>query len=93
MCIGVAADHGGFALKSELVARLRDAGYEIKDFGAMAYNAEDDYPDFIAPLARAVAAGEVTRGIAFCGSGVGACVAANKIAGARAAPASRPRSA
>ncbi len=84
MRIGVAADHGGFALKSEIVARIRAAGYEIKDFGALAYNAEDDYPDFVVPLARAVAAGDVARGIALCGSGVGACVAANKIAGARA---------
>ena len=85
MRIGIAADHGGFAMKSEIVARLSAAKHEIKDFGAMTYNAEDDYPDFVVPLARAVAAGEVARGIAFCGSGVGACVAANKIAGARAA--------
>ncbi len=55
------------------------------DFGANELVKEDDYPDFVVPLARAVARGEVTRGLAICGSGVGACVAANKVPGARAA--------
>jgi ribose 5-phosphate isomerase B len=84
MLIGIAADHGGFELKTQLSEALKDAGYEVKDFGAHEPDAEDDYPDFVAPLARAVAKGEITRGLAICGSGVGACVAANKVAGVRA---------
>jgi ribose 5-phosphate isomerase B len=85
MRIGIAADHGGFALKVQLAASLRDAGYEITDFGAHELVPGDDYPDVVAPLARAVARGELTRGLAICGSGVGACVAANKMSGVRAA--------
>ena len=85
MRIGIAADHGGFELKVQLTDDLKDAGYEVADFGAHELDAGDDYPDFVVPLARAVARGEVTRGLAICGSGVGACVAANKVAGARAA--------
>ena len=85
MRVGVATDHGGFGLKEELVARLRSAGHEIVDFGASSLDPNDDYPDFVAPLARAVAAGQVERGVAICGSGVGASVCANKIAGVRAA--------
>lgn len=84
MRIGIAADHGGFELKETLAKELRDAGHEITDFGAYEYDAVDDYPDFVVPLARAVGAGDVEKGIAFCGSGVGACIAANKIRGARA---------
>ena len=85
MRVGLAADHGGFELKGQMVEELREAGYEVVDFGAQEYRAQDDYPDFIAPLARAVARGEVARGIAICGSGVGASVAANKVRGVRAA--------
>ena len=66
------------------MARLRAAGHEVTDFGAYELNQGDDYPDFVIPLARAVAAGIVERGIAICGSGVGASVAANKVAGVRA---------
>jgi len=83
--IGIATDHGGFHLKDTLVARLRAAGHEVVDFGAHELNAGDDYPDFVTSLARAVSNGEVERGIALCGSGVGASVCANKIAGVRAA--------
>src|SRR5208283_293437 len=83
--IGVAADHGGFELKAYLVKMLSDAGYEVADFGDHQQNPDDDYPDFVVPLARAVARGEVTRGVAICGSGVGACVVANKVPGVRAA--------
>jgi len=84
MRVGVAADHGGFGLKQELVARLCAAGHEVIDFGAQALNPEDIYPDFVIPLARAVAAGNVERGIAICGSGIGAAVCANKVPGIRA---------
>ena len=84
MRIGVAADHGGFELKVYLVRMLSDAGYEVADFGDHQHNPDDDYPDFVAPLARAVAGGEVDRGLAICGSGVGACVVANKVPGVRA---------
>jgi len=85
MRIGMAADHGGFDLKEVIKKRLSAQGHEIQDFGAGAFAPEDDFPDYVTPLARAVAAGEVDRGIAICGSGVGACVAANKIGGVRAA--------
>ena len=85
MRVGMATDHAGFALKAELVAKLRLALHEAVDFGAQTFNPDDDYPDFIIPLARAVAAGKVERGIALCGSGVGASVCANKIPGIRAA--------
>lgn len=85
MRVGIATDHGGFALKEELVAQLQAVGYEIIDFGANSLNPEDDYPDFVVPLGRAVAAGQVERGVAICGSGVGASVCANKIPGVRAA--------
>ena len=85
MRVGIATDHGGFSLKEELVAHLRAAGHEVIDFGAHTLNPGDDYPDFVIPLARAVAAGKVERGVAVCGSGVGASVCANKVAGVRAA--------
>ena len=82
--VGIAADHGGFELKEFLAARLREAGYKVTDFGDRRLKRDDDYPDFIIPLARAVAAGSVDRGLGICGSGVGASVAANKVAGVRA---------
>jgi ribose 5-phosphate isomerase B len=85
MRVGIATDHGGFGLKEELVARLRAAGHEVVDFGAHGLDPGDDYPDFVIPLARAVTAGTVERGVAVCGSGVGASVCANKIPGVRAA--------
>jgi len=85
MRVGIATDHAGFGLKEEFVAHLRAAGHEVIDFGAYALNPNDDYPDFVIPLARAVAVGQVERGVAICGSGVGASVCANKISGIRAA--------
>jgi ribose 5-phosphate isomerase B len=85
MRIGIAADHGGFELKVQLVAALTFAGYMVKDFGAFELKNGDDYPDFVVPLALAVSAGTITRGLAICGSGVGACIAANKVNGVRAA--------
>ena len=84
MRVGIAADHGGFILKVEVAQTLRGWGYEVVDFGAHQLNPEEDYPDFIIPLARAIAAGQVERGVALCGSGVGASIAANKVPGARA---------
>lgn len=84
MCVGIAADHGGCILKGQMAESLRGAGYEVVDFGAYQLNPEDDYPDFIIPLARAIAGGKIERGVALCGSGVGASVAANKVAGVRA---------
>ncbi|MEO6380729.1 MAG: RpiB/LacA/LacB family sugar-phosphate isomerase [Nitrobacter sp.] len=84
MRIGIAADHGGFALKEELTEALRGSGYEVVDLGAYQLTPGDDYPDFIIPLARAVAAKEVERGMALCGNGVGASIAANKVFGVRA---------
>ena len=85
MKVGIASDHGGFALKEELIAKLRAAGHMVTDFGAHSIDPGDDYPDFVVPLSNAVAAGEVDRGVAICGSGVGASVCANKIKGIRAA--------
>ncbi|MGA2248031.1 MAG: RpiB/LacA/LacB family sugar-phosphate isomerase [Verrucomicrobiota bacterium] len=82
--VGIATDHGGFELKEFLAAKLREAGFEVTDFGDRQLKSEDDYPDFIIPLARAVAAGTVDRGVGICGSGVGASIAANKVAGVRA---------
>lgn len=83
--IGLAADHGGYELKKIIHSLLSSEGYEVKDFGAFELNTADDYPDFVVPLARAIAENNVDRGIAICGSGVGAAIAANKIAGVRAA--------
>lgn len=84
MRVGIASDHGAFDLKQDLVAHLRAAGHEVTDFGAHSLDPADDYPDFVIPLAHAVADGKVDRGVAVCGSGVGASVCANKIAGVRA---------
>ena len=82
--VGIAADHGGFELKEFLAGKLRKAGFEVTDFGDVKLKSDDDYPDFIIPLAQAVAAGTVDRGVGICGSGVGASIAANKVAGVRA---------
>jgi ribose 5-phosphate isomerase B len=82
--VGIASDHGGFALKMTIAQSLRSSGYEVVDYGAYELNPADDYPEFIIPLARAVAAGQVERGVALCGSGVGASIVANKVPGVRA---------
>ncbi len=84
MRIGIAADHAGFFLKEDLIKDLRKGGHEVTDFGAHSLVPGDDYPDFVIPLARAVTTGAIDRGIAVCGSGVGASVAANKVKGVRA---------
>ena len=85
MKIGIACDHGGFDLKNIIHSFLKEKGYQVKDFGAYNLDKGDDYPDFVIPLAKAVSLKEVERGIAICGSGVGAAVAANKVKGIRAA--------
>ncbi len=82
--VGIAADHEGYELKEYLAGMLHEHGVEVFDFGDLQRDSNDDYPDFVIPLARAVAAGDVERGIAICGSGVGASVAANKVVGVRA---------
>jgi ribose 5-phosphate isomerase B len=84
MHVGIATDHGGFELKEDLAARLRAAGHDVVDFGADKLRPDDDYPDFVIPLAQAVAAGTVERGVAVCGSGVGSSICANKVPGVRA---------
>ena len=84
MRVGIATDHGGFALKEDLIRHLSEAGHEVIDVGAYSLSPGDDYPDFVIPLAQAVASGKVERGVAVCGSGVGASVCANKIPGVRA---------
>ena len=84
MKIGFAADHGGYDLKEYLIKVLREKSYETIDFGNSKFEPNDDYPDYVVPLAKAISIGDVTRGIAICGSGVGVCIAANKISGVRA---------
>ena len=85
MKIGIAADHGGFHLKQQIKALLEEHSYSVTDFGAVRLDPLDDYPDYVQPLAMAVAAGLTDRGIAICGSGVGAAIVANKFPGVRAA--------
>lgn len=85
MKIGIAADHGGYELKEIIHPFLESLGYEVTDYGAFELDNTDDYPDFVVPMGRALAYKELDRAIAICGSGVGASVAANKIAGVRAA--------
>lgn len=85
MHIGFATDHGGYILKEPILKALRQAGHAVSDFGAYQLDPEDDFPDYVIPLARAVAQGRVERGIAICGSGVGASFAANKVSGVRSA--------
>ena len=83
--IGICADHGGFELKEKIKSFLVLNKFEIEDFGANELDNGDDFPDYVIPLANAVSSREVFRGIAVCGSGVGACIAANKVSGVRAA--------
>lgn len=82
--LGIMADHAGYELKGCLTSLLREVGHTVIDFGDREADSEDDYPDFVIPLARAVGSGEMERGIAICGSGVGASIAANKVNGVRA---------
>ncbi len=83
--IALAADHGGFALKMDLISWLETQDIELLDLGAKTFNALDDYPDFAEYSAEAINTGKAERGIMICGSGAGAAIAANKIPGIRAA--------
>jgi ribose 5-phosphate isomerase B len=85
MRIGIATDHGGFAMKERIAEAIKSSGNDVTDFGALLLDPDDDYPDFVIPLAKAVARGEVDRGIALCSSGVGASIVANKVHGVHAA--------
>ena len=85
MRVGIATDHGGFDLKREMVKQLRGAGHDVVDFGAHELSEGDDHPNYVVPVAKAVATQQVERGVAICGSGIGASVCANKIRGIRAA--------
>lgn len=84
MRLGLSADHEGYELKEQIRSTLERRGFQIKDYGAFTLNPDDDYPDFVIPMASAVSLGEIDRGIAICGSGIGACIAANKIRKVRA---------
>src|SRR5258708_7865185 len=84
MKIVMGADHAGFALKQTLAGELRGTGHEVIDVGAFD-DTPSDYPDFAKALGEVMQRGEAERGILVCGSGVGACVAANKMRGIRAA--------
>ena len=84
MKIAIGCDHGALELKEALLAHLQKKGYEVKDFGT--YTADScDYPDFVAPAAKAVASGECQKGIVLCTTGIGVSIAANKIHGIRCA--------
>ena len=85
MRVAIGMDHWGFLWKEEIVAHLQNGGHEVVDKGAYHHDPSDDYPDYVVPVARAVASGEAERGIVVCGSGVGACITANKVFGVRAA--------
>ena len=84
MRVAVAADHAGYALKGEIVSWLESEGHQVTDLGAHDLDPDDDYPDFAVAVAGSVSTGEAERGIVVCGSGVGACITANKIKGIRA---------
>ena len=85
MKIAFGADHGGYPLKSIIIADLEKMGHTVVDCGAYELNPTDDYPDFSYAVALAVQHGDAERGILVCGSGVGASIAANKVKGVRAA--------
>ncbi len=84
MKIAIAADHGGFSLKADVVKWIEGLGHQVADLGAHQYDAVDDYPDYARYVGQAIQGGQADRGVLICGSGVGACVAANKIKGVRA---------
>jgi len=83
--IFIGGDHAAFALKARIVRYLREQGYKVTDFGPHKLDPADDYPDFIAPVARAVTKTKGSCGIALGGTGIGECIVANKFRGIRAA--------
>ncbi|MFB6265265.1 MAG: ribose 5-phosphate isomerase B [Bradymonadaceae bacterium] len=83
MIVGFGSDHAGFDAKQQLADYVREFGHDVRDFGPED-DASVDYPDYARPVAEAVAAGELDRGILICGSGIGVAVAANKVPGVRA---------
>ena len=85
MKIVVGADHAGVPLNARVVAELRAQGHEVEDLGTHDASKPDDYPDYAARVGEAVRGGRAEIGVVVCGSGVGACVAANKLRGVRAA--------
>lgn len=84
MRIGIASDHAGFELKKKIKKAVRQLGHTVVDYGPSKFSPQDDYPDYVWPLARGISQGKINRGIAICGSGVGACITANKMKGVRA---------
>ena len=84
MKVAVACDHGGYPLKSDVIQTLQGLGHTVLDLGAHQYEATDDYPDYARYVAQAIQHGHAQRGVLICGSGVGACIAANKYRGVRA---------
>ncbi len=84
MKIAIAADHGGYPLKASMAEVIKSMGHEVVDLGAHAYDRDDDYPDFARYIGQAIQHGQVEKGVLLCGSGVGACIAANKMDGVRA---------
>lgn len=84
MRIAVGADHGGYPLNETIIKMLEDDGHLVVDFGTHAGSQPDDYPDYALNVGLSLQRGDVDRGIIICGSGVGACVAANKLKGVRA---------
>jgi len=84
MRVAVGADHAGYELKAEIVGWLKSKGHQVQDLGAHVFDPDDDYPDCAAAVANSVRSEETEKGILICGSGVGACVTANKVKGIRA---------
>ncbi len=84
LVVALGADHGGLSLKTDLIPWLESQGCRVVDVGADSLDPVDDYPDFAEAVARAVTSGQAERGVLICGSGVGACIAANKVPGVRA---------
>lgn len=83
MRVAVGADHAGFPMKAVVVEELKKLGHEVADFGAHDLT-QADFPDYAAPVGRALQGGDAERGVLLCGSGVGMCIAANKMRGVRA---------
>ena len=84
MRVAIGADHAGYELKGQIAAWLESKGHQVKDLGARVLDPNDDYPDFAAAVAYSLVSGETDRGVIICGSGVGACITANKVKGIRA---------